>query len=98
MVTRFAGIEPSQRALLTKACRKAHVFDGRDHRLHTDRVRFIAHHGLLLRKADLCLFHTRQPFQGLLDQQRSGRSRHALHVQDDLLESSGRLLRERDDL
>lgn len=98
MVTRLDGIETADRALLTKARRKANVFDGHDHLLHTDLVRFIAYHGLLLRKARLCLFHTWQPFQGLLDQQRSGRSRHALHVQDDLFESSGRLLRERHDL
>lgn len=98
MVTRLDGIEPSHRALLMKARRKANVFDGHDHLLHTDLVRFIAHHGLLLRKARLCLFHTWQPFQGLLDQERSGRSRHALHVQDNLFEFRGRLLRERHNL
>lgn len=98
MVARLDGIEPSLPALLTEACRKANVFDGRDHLLDSDFVGFIAYHCLLLGKARLRLFHTGQPFQGLLDQERSGGSAHALHVQDDLLDSSGRLLRERDDL
>ena len=71
-------------SLLLQAGCKSNPLDSGDHLRRINLPHVILYNRLLLRKADLCALYTGQPFQGLLHQERSTRSGHAAHVEDQL--------------
>ena len=80
-----------------KRCGKANVFDGGHHLLDCHLALVITHHRLLRGKAHLRTSHTRKPFQGLLDQERSTGSGHPFDGQNSLRHSRGIELGQSDD-
>jgi hypothetical protein len=73
---------------------KSNPLDGGDHLRRIDLPHIVLYKRLLLRQADLCALYTGQPFQGLLHQERSTRSGHAAHVEDQLGFSSSAIFGE----
>lgn len=56
---------------------------GRDHLLDADLGGVEDHHRLLRPEVHICPIHALQPFQGLLDRDGSGPSRHSIDGEDD---------------
>ena len=54
-----------------------------NHLLHRDALGIESDHGFFRTKAHVRPIHALQPFQGLLDRDRSAASRHPLHREDD---------------
>ena len=71
-------------SLLLQARCKSNPLDGGDHLRCINFPHLVLYNRLLLRKTDLCVLHTGQPFQGLLHQEWSTRSGHAAYVEDQL--------------
>jgi len=62
---------------------KAKTLYGHDHLLDGDLSGVVGHHRLLRLETYICAIHALQPFQGLLDRDGSGSSRHPLNSQND---------------
>ena len=62
---------------------EAKTIYGRDHLLDGDLGGVEGHHCLLRLEAYICSIHALQPFQGLLDRDGSGPSRHSIYGEDD---------------
>jgi hypothetical protein len=75
----------SYRCLLPLLPRRAEAktLYGHDHLLDGDLGGVEGHYRLLRLEAYICAIHALQPFQGLLDRDRSGPSRHSINGEDD---------------
>ena len=62
---------------------EAKAINSRDHLLDGDLGGVEGHYRLLSLEAYVCTIHALQPFQGLLDRDGSGTSRHAVHREHD---------------
>jgi hypothetical protein len=69
--------------LLPQSRAEAKTIYGRDHLLDADRGGVEGHHRLLRLEAYIGPTHALQPFQGLLDRDGSGPSRHSIDGEDD---------------
>ena len=69
--------------LLLQRRAEAETLYGRDHLLDGDLGGVEGHDRLLRLEAYVCPIHALQPFQGLLDRDGSGPSRHSINGEDD---------------
>jgi hypothetical protein len=69
--------------LLLQRRAEAKTLSGRDHLLDGDLSGVESHDRLLRLEAYVCPVHALQPFQGLLDRDGSGPSRHPINGEDD---------------